>query len=445
MIPVFTHYLEPSDYGRLDILQTLADLLSIVLIMGLGDALFKFYGETTNKKNQRKVVSNIFGMCLFICLVSTIVLQSFAPLIAKLLPGDITTLQVRFISVSLSISGCLLIPLCWFRLQDQANKYFLATTGRVFLQAVLSIILLYKGFGVTGVMAAGCIASLFWTIKTSVKFIREYGVSFNVTYWKKFFLYGSPLILTGLAGFVLGSFDRWILADSTGPEIMAKYALAAKFGLLTALLLQPFDLWWSPKRFSTLVQKNGAALCAKNISIGLVLVSLSIIAMMTASPLAVILMTPPEYHDAIQYLPVLCALSGLHMATLFVNIGIFNVKVTKWPAIIDIGVALIAFIGYVTLIPSFGSWGAIGATTIALTIRFFLTLILSQAISYIPYKAVPLIGLLLITILSVLVISHIGSILTIIVTGTVMFITVCVYSWATSLVSLPQKLVFGDS
>ena len=66
MIPVFTHYLEPSDYGRLDILQTLADLLSIVLIMGLGDALFKFYGETTNKKNQRKVVSNIFGMCLFI-------------------------------------------------------------------------------------------------------------------------------------------------------------------------------------------------------------------------------------------------------------------------------------------------------------------------------------------------------------------------------------------
>ena len=33
MVPIATHFLTPADYGRLDVLQTLADLLSIVIGM----------------------------------------------------------------------------------------------------------------------------------------------------------------------------------------------------------------------------------------------------------------------------------------------------------------------------------------------------------------------------------------------------------------------------
>ncbi len=45
MVPVFTHYLLPADYGRLDVLQTLANLLTIVVAMGLADTLYRFAGE----------------------------------------------------------------------------------------------------------------------------------------------------------------------------------------------------------------------------------------------------------------------------------------------------------------------------------------------------------------------------------------------------------------
>lgn len=393
MIPVFTHFLEPADYGRLDILQTLADLLSIVLIMGLSDALFKFYGEARSEEEKSRVAANIFGMALFICVVSTTLLQVFAPMLQVLLPGDVSLWQTRFILISLSVSACLLIPLCWHRMKDRAGLYFMLSTARVLIQASLSTALLYAGFGVTGVMAAGAITSLICVMKVSYDFIRDHGVEFDPRYWKRFFLYGSPLILTGLAGFVLGSFDRWILADAAGPEVMAKYALAAKFGLLTALLVQPFELWWNPKRFEVLNAANGPVKCAKNISMGLLVVALSVVCISSGAPLAIIVMTPVAYHDAIVYVPFLSALAGVHAATLLMNIGVYNVRVTKWPAIIDMSAAGIALAGYLVLIPLFAAWGAIAATAVALMLRFVATVFLSQRLTPIPYNALVLCGL----------------------------------------------------
>ena len=428
MIPVFTHFLEPADYGRLDILQTLADLLSIVLIMGLSDALFKFYGEAKTAEEKSRVAANIFGMALFICVVSTIILQFFAPMMQALLPGDVSLWQARFILLSLSVSACLLIPLCWYRMKDDAGAYFGAATGRVMMQASLSAAFLYTGLGVTGVMAAGAIASLFWAIKTSIDFMRDHGAAFDFGYWKRFFLYGSPLILTGLAGFILGSFDRWILADAAGAEVMAKYALAAKFGLLTALLVQPFELWWNPKRFEVLNGNEGAARCAKNISIGLVIVALSVVCISTGAPLAIIIMTPAVYHDAIIYVPFLSALAGVHAATLLMNIGVYNVKVTKWPAIIDMSAAGIAFAGYLIFIPRFEAWGAIAATTIALSLRFVATFILSQRIAPLPYNGAVLGSVFVLTALVVGVLAQGLDLLSHIALGSAGFCIVVVYS-----------------
>ena len=441
MIPVFTHYLEPADYGRLDVLQTLADLLSIVLIMGLSDALFKFYGEAQDEQEKSKIAANIFGIALFLCVVSTVLLQCFAPIFSTLLPGDVTLLQTRFILLSLSVSSCLLIPLCWYRMKDDAVSYFSAATGRVVMQAGLSFYFLYAGFGVTGVMAAGAVASLFWAVKTSIDFLRDHGAEFDFEYWKKFLLYGSPLILTGLAGFVLGSFDRWILAEIAGPAVMAKYALAAKFGLLTVLLVQPIDLWWQPKRFEVLNQTGGARRCAKTISIGLVITALSIICITAGAPLVITLMTPVTYHDSIQYVPFLSALAGLHGATMLVNIGIYNVKVTKWPAIIDMSAAAIAFAGYVVLIPHFAAWGAIGATTIALSLRFFATFMLSQRIAPLPYNLKALSGLLMLIVITIRIFAHGFDLVTHIALGMAWFSVVILYSVSTALIPSPMKFI----
>ena len=64
MVPVFTHFLAPEDYGRLDVLQTLADLLSILIGLGLADTLFRFAGSAPDDAARRRAAANLFGLSL---------------------------------------------------------------------------------------------------------------------------------------------------------------------------------------------------------------------------------------------------------------------------------------------------------------------------------------------------------------------------------------------
>ena len=130
MLPVFTSFLPPEDYAKLDIIQTLANVLSVVIGFGLADTLFRFTGGTDTAEQQQKVASGIFGLALVGSVASLLIFQLLAPTIAENLPGDIDLIDVRLILASLSFTGCILVPMAWLRFKSQAMSYFGASAGR---------------------------------------------------------------------------------------------------------------------------------------------------------------------------------------------------------------------------------------------------------------------------------------------------------------------------
>jgi len=82
MVPVFTHFLTPADYGRLDILQTRADLLSVVIGLGLADSVYRFAGSEHEAKKRRQVAASIFGIAMVSGVIFLVAGQLLAPLIA---------------------------------------------------------------------------------------------------------------------------------------------------------------------------------------------------------------------------------------------------------------------------------------------------------------------------------------------------------------------------
>ena len=387
MVPVATHYLTPADYGRLDVLQTLADLLSIVIGMGLADTLYRYASCDQSPEQRRAVVANIFGMALCLGGLSLLITQVFATQINQLLPGDIGLWETRILLLCLSLGGCLLVPLTWLRIEDKAWLYLFGSAGRVLLQVLVSILLLTLGFGVMGVLLGTLCSSVLMASYLGYRQYRDSGIRFDFMRFRRYSVYGGPLIFVGIAGFVLGSFDRWILADSIGTARMAEYALAAKFGLITAVLIQPFDLWWQARRFSYLKQPDGASACAKFATIGVLIALLAALLISAIGPQLVRWLTPPSYHGAISYIPWLAALAALHNITSQLNLGAMTQSSTWRPAAVDCSAALIALLGYLWLIPSYQAWGAIAATSIALASRCLVTFFISQSIYRLPYAS----------------------------------------------------------
>ncbi len=399
MVPVATHYLTPEDYGRLDVLQTLADLLSIVIGMGLAETLFRFAGAENDTENRQQAAANIFGLALILGAVALITTQLLASFIASTLPGNIAELEARLILASLALVGTILVPLAWLRMEGNPWRYFMGTAGRVALQVGLAVPLLMLGFGVTGVLTATLLSAIglsSWLIWHQYK---ATGIRFDFGRFKTYSAYGGPLIFVGISGFILGSFDRWILADAVGTAEMAQYALAAKFGLMTAILIQPFDLWWHARRFSCLKEINGKQRCAQYASAGVVIGLFSALLIAAIGPTLVRWMTPEAYHDSIQYIPWLAALAALHNATSTLGFGSMSQNNTVRPALIDGSAAGVALIGYLILIPHYAAWGAIIATAIALSCRFIATYIISQRALPLPYPEQHLLGLTGLTLL----------------------------------------------
>jgi O-antigen/teichoic acid export membrane protein len=386
MVPVTTAFLAPAAFGQLDVLQTLADLLSILIAMGLADTLFRFVGDATKDEDRKIVAANVFGMALVITLAATVGLQLAAPAIGGLLPGGVTETQSRILLATLSLSVCLLIPLSWLRMRGRAWMYFIGTVGRVVLQAGGTAIVLLLGFGVTAVLVAGLVASVASFLWLGWLQLRDSGIRFDPASFRKYFIFGSPLIFAGLAGFVLGSFDRWILADIIGPAAMAQYALAAKFALITAFVVQPFDLWWLPKRFSTLNGKDGDARCAAMTQIAVTIALGAALFVATVGPVLIYWLTPASYHGAIDYLPWLALLAAIHSMTQSLSLGLYTGRSTEMTAVIDGVAALIAGSGYFALIPLFGAYGAIYATSIALVSRLLMTIWAAQLSRKLPYR-----------------------------------------------------------
>ena len=398
MAPIFTHFLEPADYGRLDILQTLADLLSIVIGFGLADTLYRFAGSTNDKDEQQTEAANVIGFSLIVGLLTLLSTQLAAPWISSHLPGDITIVQTRLILGTLAMSGISLILLSWLRMQEKAVLYVTGSLGRVVLQASGAAAFLMYGFGITGVLIAGLFAATVMCVGLLTWCLRTTGILFKASRYKTYLIYGGPLILTGMAGFILGSFDRWILADEIGPAAMAEYALAAKIALMTAFAIQPFDLWWLPNRFKILGQLDGKKKCARAVGIGVTVAVFSAVGIAIVGPAVIRLVTPETYHGAVVYVPWLAALAAIHAITTMVNLGAMSGRTTLRLFAIEGSAATLAVIGYFTLIPLYGGYGAIAATAVALTSRLVVTYWISQKCLYIPHQLSRLSGIVTIGI-----------------------------------------------
>ena len=97
------------------------------------------------------------------------------------------------------------------------------------------------------------------------------------------------------------------------------------------------------------------------------------------------LMTPESYHGAVAYVPWMAVLAAVHNVTTVFNIGCYSGRTTGWPLVIDGTSAAVAVAGYFLLIPAHGAWGAIAATTIALSLRLVMSYRVSQRITPLPY------------------------------------------------------------
>jgi len=400
ILPFIAHQLSTAEFGRLEVISTLAIIGSILVGMGLEDTLFRFAGSAENKQQRAHIAAQIYSLTLLITLISLIFGWLGASTIATWIPGNPSIYEVRLVLCVLALEGCIAIPLGWLRMNNHALSFFIASSGRALVQAMLVVALLYFGRGVAGILEAGLIAAIMQTLLLCYLQLRDTGLAFELQTGKRAFIYSLPIVASGLVAFALNGLDRWILAEHSSLADVAEFGIAAKFALATVLLLQPFGMWWSPRRFTVLNARGGAQKVARFSAMGAALAILIATLVALLCPTLISTLLPDSYTDAGQYALALVLVMLLKELVELFNIGCFTGKTTSCQFMINLLAALIGIAGMLVLTPEYQVWGIIYALLTAQSLRLLLFYHASQYFLPLNYPIRDLLKLAMLAIIS---------------------------------------------
>ncbi|WDE02997.1 oligosaccharide flippase family protein [Thalassomonas viridans] len=402
MLPLTTRYLPPEQFGQLELLASVAIIGSILVGLGFESTFFRFCAHEKTLKQKRYCGGNILALSIILGLIAAVTGWYFAPQIASLLPAQVSAYQLRLVWIVFALEGIIAIPLAWLRIQDKALPFFVITTARALLQAALTLVFLTWHWGINGVLLAGTLVAVLQAVLLLAMQKQANGLILNLIQIKKYLSYSLPVAGSGLLAFMLMGFDRWLLAHMSTVEQVAIYGVAAKLALASVFLIQPFGMWWLPRRFSILQQKNGAGKVATCIALGITIVMIIAVFMCYLAPLLISCLLPGHYQDILGYLCALVLAMTFKEIAELVNIGCFSGHSTRGQLVVNLITTALGTIVMLFAIPYLAIWGVILALNLAYISKALLYYLLSQYHLPLPYPGKKLLLMALLCLLALL-------------------------------------------
>src|SRR5690348_1747756 len=118
MIPIYTHYLVPADYGVLEMLDLTLFFSGIIATMGIGAAFFRFFSGTDSLAERKEVTSTALATMAGLSLLVVVVMQILASLLSLVAFGSAAYVPlVRILAFTLFFSNVAEVPLAYLRAQ----------------------------------------------------------------------------------------------------------------------------------------------------------------------------------------------------------------------------------------------------------------------------------------------------------------------------------------
>jgi O-antigen/teichoic acid export membrane protein len=368
MLPFYTHYLNPVDYGVLEILDLTMSVIGLLLNMGLVPAFMRCYASAEGEREKRAVVSTGclfgFGTGIFMFLLGTSIVRP----VSGLLIGPGIPSWYLLMAFSTLILTCMAnLPRTYLRAMERSGAYTVVDTLYVLLLLVLNIFFIAGlKLGVAGMLWSSLVAGMLQFVLLSGWALYKAGVRFHLPYLRQMLTFGLPLIFSNVALFVLNFSDRFFLQHLQSLQVVGVYAVGYKFGyMLNYLVVQPFFIMWQSRMYAIRTQPEHASIYQQLFSmysLGMVYLGLG---MSLFSPEMIRLMVEPKFAASQDVIPVVVLAYIFYGISYYAQLGIFLTEKTGRLGYIGVAAALLNLgLNYV-LIGRYGMMGAAWATLLS--------------------------------------------------------------------------------
>jgi O-antigen/teichoic acid export membrane protein len=387
LLPLYTRVLSPSDYGIIDIVAIVTNLINLTVALEISQGVARFYCETDSQLEKTRYASTSLIFTVFMYTFFAYIALAFPNQMSNWILGSAEKIDIIKVAVfSIWINGI------FYALQNQLRWSLkpkaCALTSFICSIATISVTFLciiHWEMGVIGVFWGITWGNLIGSIIALYYARHDIRAVFD---WEKLFImlkFSIPLVPSSVGVFFALYIDRIAIKELLTFTDLGIYGVSYRIGSVVGLLTAGFQSALTPLIYTYFREPDtpqNLARIFRYFMTGALIVLLSV-SVFAYEILA--LLTTPEYYGAAQVIPILVPailLSGMYIFAPGLGIG----KKTKTIAIINIIAAGLNTSLNFILIPNLGICGSALATMLSALIVFSLYIYYGQKYYQIPYE-----------------------------------------------------------
>ena len=386
LLPVYTAYLSPAEYGDVEIMIATLVAASIVVRLGVIEAILRFY-YLAGEEPAAVVRTGFASLFWTTTAVALVALPLAGPISELLLDGRSEPGLARLMIMGLWQLTLWEYALTLLRLDERAREYFTLTIAAVVVTIPVTVAL------VVGT-DLGAEAILLGNFGTGVVFMlwrlwverRRLGFGIDRGLFRRMIRFGLPTMPAELTLYSLNWIDRIIIFRLAGAAAVGLYAIAVKFANGMQVLVRGFHLAWPPLAYSIQDDDEARNAYALIVTWFVAVCSFAVVGLWLLAPWLTEALTDERFfeaHEAVGPLAAGTALYALYLV-LVIILGRTGRTEFSFPATavsVAVNVAL-----NLLLVPDHGIIGAGVALLLSYVVVVALMHVITRRLFYVPYE-----------------------------------------------------------
>lgn len=362
LIPLVTHALSTTDYGGLELLNRIGDMLILVVFLGCRQAYIRFYyDKKDNEEWQKKVTATMFVFVVLSGITVCFAAYCIQELVLKGFVGsNPVEMSYKLLLAWVPMEMIYNVGLAFLQVRSKPTLFVLMSATKLCIFIALSWLLVYPLHqGIVGIFIAQLIATSLLSTGFAVFFVKWTKLKGSIVTMKELIHFGLPLLPATILVYIMTNVDRYILSSSQSLAALGVYSLAYKLGMFgSSMIVGPFLNAWSPFLFANYSTPEGKVEIGRAFMLFVLLSSMTAVIISVLAPVVIPLLAPIEYSTATGLVPAICLAAFFYGTHHLADAGLQISKKTFYKPIIFGIACFISVIANFILIPVLSYTGA---------------------------------------------------------------------------------------
>jgi O-antigen/teichoic acid export membrane protein len=387
LLPLYTHYLPPGSFGRVEVVTAATTVGAIVLQMGISSAFFRFYFDAKEDAARLTVIRTSFWFTMAVSSIGLVLGLLFAGSITHVIGLGHHTSLVQAGAVGLWAQTNYNQVTALFRVEERSLQFAIASIANVLI-TVCAMVLAIAVFhwGAVGLIVGNFTGTLVVYLALLAYRTEQLGLEFDRNLFRGMQRFGMPLVPSALALWAINFIDREFVIWYKGAAENGVYSVAVKIAGVITFVMAAFRTAWPAFAYSIDDDRDAKRTYSYVLTYLLTFASWISLALGALAPWIVELLTNPRYQRAEKGVALLAFAGVVYAGYTVLAIGSGRARKTQFNWVVT-GIGAAANVGLnFWLIPKYGMVGAAISTAAAYVVLFVGMTVYAQSVYRVDYQ-----------------------------------------------------------